>query len=678
VKRKTNAVRNQPRRGERPRLLELALLVLPFIALTPNFFIIPDLTYQGNATLEVALAWLLTIFLGLALYTFFKSESSPALTKQQLQLILPLGGFIIWQIFSLLWAHDWSEGLRLIELWVGFAVFFVSGYLLLSRRGSQWLYYSMTLMVLILAISQFIEYRQFEGNMLGVFFSHGITTELLALTLPLQLAVFLSDKRRWLAIISLLVAAAGGAAIILTLRRGALLGLSVASMLIALALIRRWVPIAERWRIILIGAAFLLFITGPLLFRREYFLERMRSAFQIQTAAVGRVTDIGLTSRLTKWLTAWEMGKHNPLLGVGLGGYPTRYGEYRQYFIANPRYAKIAAASEAEDFDEIRNPQAHSEYLQIFAELGIPGVLLFAAFWLGVGYLLWRARRTVESHIALGALGGLVAFAISSGMSAFSFRFAPGTIIAACVAAIGCAAARRGLVDEVPATESEPTQKGIQIPRLAVLAGVFILFLSAALLILRARDVLASQKVQSQVDFRISLDNPAVNESLIRRYNQALTLDSENSGAHLGLGLLLYQLKRPAEAVPHLEFALRRSYGRPYTYLLLAFAKEQTGDIEQARKLLEESLTSYPRSVVTRAAYIEFLQKLGQNEAAVYQQSLIDQRDFILGHSWQLALRMKGPAATAQAKMENLIPPDNLEPMLVRAIVQARAYHYLK
>jgi hypothetical protein len=41
-------------------------------------------------------------------------------------------------------------------------------------------------------------------------------------------------------------------------------------------------------------------------------------------------------------------------------------------------------------------------------------------------------------------------------------------------------------------------------------------------------------------------------------------------------------------------------------------------------------------------------------------------------------LRMKGPAATAQAKMENLIPPDNLEPMLVRAIVQARAYHYLK
>jgi O-antigen ligase len=678
VKRKTNAVRNQPRRSERPRLLELALLVLPIIALTPNFFIIPDLTYQGNATLEVALAWTLTIFLGIAFYTLYKSESLPTLSKQQLQLILPLGGFIIWQLISLLWAHDWSEGLRLIELWFGFAVFFVTGYLLLSRRASEWLYFSLTAMALILAASQFIEYRAYGGNMLGVFFSHGITTELLALTLPLQLSVYLSDERRWLSIISLLAAAAGGAAIILTLRRGALLGLIVASIMLAFALIRRWVPIAERWRLILVGAAFVLFLTGPLIFRRDYFLERMRSAFEIQTAAVGRVTDIGLTSRLTKWLTAWEMGKHRPLLGVGVGGYPTRYGEYRQYFIANPRYARIATAAEAEDFDEIRSPHAHSEYLQIFAELGIPGILLFIAFWGGVGYLLWRARRTHESPKALGALSGLTAFAISSGMSAFSFRFAPGTIIAACVTAIGCAAARRGLADEVLASGSEPKQNVVKIPRLAVLAGIFILFLSGALFILRARDVLASQQVQSQVDFRISLENPAINESLIRRYNQALSLDSENSGAHLGLGLLLYQLKRPAEAIPHLEFALRRSYGRPYTYLLLAFAKEQTGDIDEARKLLEECLTSYPRSVVTRAAYIELLQKQGQNEAAAYQQSLIDQRDFIQGHSWQLALRMKGPAATAEAKKEKLIPPDDLEPMLVRPIVQARAYHYLK
>jgi O-antigen ligase len=678
VKRKTNAVRNQPRRGERPRLLELALLVLPFIALTPNFFIIPDLSYQGNATLEVALAWTLTIFLGIAFYNYYKSESPPTLSKQQLQLILPLGGFIIWQLISLLWADDWSEGLRVTELWLGFAVFFVTGYLLLSRRGSEWFYFSLTIVVLILAASQFVEYRLYGNNMLGVFFSHGITTELLALTLPLQLAIYLSDERRWIAIMSLFAAAAGGVAIILTLRRGALLGLIVASILLALALIRRWVPIAERWRIILVGAAFILFLAGPLLFKRDYFLDRMRSAFQIRTAAIGRVTDIGLTSRLTKWLTAWEMGKHNLLLGVGNGGYPAQYGEFRKYFIANPRYATIAAASEAEDYDEIHTPQAHNEYLQLFAELGIPGILLFTAFWGGVGYVLWRARRTVESPKALGALGGLIAFAISSGMSAFSFRFAPGAIIAACVAAIGCAAARRGLADNLTTTESEPKQKVVQIPRFAVLAGVFILFLSGALFILRSRDVLASQKVQSQVDFRISLENPAINESLIRRYNQALTLDSENSGAHLGLGLLLYQLKRSAEAVPHLEFALRHGYSRPYTYLLLAFAKEQTGDNYQAGKMLEECLTSFPRYVVTRAVYIEFLQKAGQNEAAVYQQTLIDQGDWIQGHSWQLALRMKGPAATAEAKKRKLTLPDNLEPMLVRALVQARAYHYLK
>ncbi len=86
----------------------------------------------------------------------------------------------------------------------------------------------MTLVILILAGSQFVEYTMFDGVMYGVFFSHGITTELLALLLPLQLVLFISTPKRSLLILSAVALCAGAAALLLTLRRGAILGLAVA------------------------------------------------------------------------------------------------------------------------------------------------------------------------------------------------------------------------------------------------------------------------------------------------------------------------------------------------------------------------------------------------------------------------------------------------------------------
>lgn len=671
MSRKTNAPHSRPA-GIGLRLPELALLLLPFIALTPNFFIIPDIAYQGNATLEVALAWTVTAFLGLALVILFLSDRPPALTRDQLLLIAPLGALLLWQLVSLIWSPDWAEGVRVGSIWFGFGVIFTTGLLTLTAAGTTRLFYALTALVLILAASQAFEYQSYGGEMLGVFFSHGITTELLALILPLQLAFYLTTPRRAAAIISIAAAAAGGAAIVLTLRRGAMLGLLLAFVLLAVAVFRGWLKPAERWRTIAIGAAIILFLAGPLLFKRDYFMARMRSAFEIQTAHVGRVTDVGLTSRLTKWLTAWEMGKQHALLGVGHGGFTSAYSEARRAFIENPRYERVASAAEAEDFDEIRSPLAHNEYLQIFAELGLVGLLLFIAFWYGVGRRLWRARRSEEAVWVIGALGGLLAFAVSSGMSAFSFRYAPGTIIAACVAAIGCAAVRRG---EVAAATPAPS---VKLPRWAVIGGLTLLTIVGLATILRSRDVLASQKAQSQIDFRFSLESTAINESLIRRYEQALLIDPENSGAHLGLGLLLYQMKRPAEAIPHAEFALQHSYNRPYAYLLLAFAHEATGDPARAQQIVAQCLASYPRSLVTRAYNIELLQKMSKTGLAVSEQHILDKQDFRNGRSWVLALRLKDAEAAAAAKRDNLIPPGELEPMLVRGLVQARAYHYLK
>ncbi len=656
-------------------ILAVALVALPLLALTPNFFIIPDLSYQGNATQEVAVPWAASVLLGAVLLAMVRTRMTFVLDREVIMLLAPLAAFLAWTLLSLTWAPEVAEGLRLLTIWLCFAVFFSIALLHLVRRSRWWLFYSLSLLILVLTGSQFIEYWRFNGEMLGVFFSHGITSELLALTLPLQLTVYLTTRKKPLAVASFLLAGAGAVAMLLTLRRGALLGVGVAVVVIVVALFRGWLRPADRWRLIVAAAAVLLLAGGLLTFKRQELVSRIRGALQLQEAEVRRTTELGLTSRVVKWLTAWEMGKRNPLIGVGNGGFPAEYGKYRRYFAENPRYARIAAVSETEDYDEIRSPHAHSEFLQVFAELGLVGVLIWGFFWIVVLRSLWRARSSLDGELAVGALAGVIAFGVSSLISGLSFRFSPGTVIAACVTGLGCAVAHVAVEQQQPNSPSPAA--GLTLPRGPVIALVAILLLTTSGLGLRNRDVLNSQKTQSQIDFRFSFDSPATNESLLRRYQQVLDLDQANSGAHLGMGLLLYQLRRPAEAIPHIEYALTRSYGRPYTHVLLAFANEQTGNLEKADAILSNCLASFPRSIVARAARAALLERQGKTGDAARERIIVEAQDAVLARSWENALKMKEAPAIVQAKRQNLIAPANLEPGLARALVQARAYHYL-
>ena len=286
------------------------------------------------------------------------------------------------------------------------------------------------------------------------------------------------------------------------------------------------------------------------------------------------------------------------MLGVGSGGFPADYGDYRKYFAENPSYQRVADVAETEDYDEIRNPHAHSEFLQIFAELGLVGLVLFCLFWGLVVYTLWRSRKSEVSDLTIGALGGVIAFGISAAISGLALRYSPGNVLLACCAGLGCALALRS--GETDAGSSD-NSKGFTIPKGLAVASIGVLALIMAGFAMRSRDVLNSQKAQSQIDFLFNEESPALNENLLRRYQQVLGFDSSNSGAHLGIGFLLYQMKRPSEALPHLEFAHTHGYGRPFGYVILAFAHEQTGNLARSEEVLAECVRSYPRSVVGRS-----------------------------------------------------------------------------
>jgi UDP-GlcNAc:undecaprenyl-phosphate/decaprenyl-phosphate GlcNAc-1-phosphate transferase len=103
----------------------------------------------------------------------------------------------------------------------------------------------------------------------------------------------------------------------------------------------------------------------------------------------------GAGNRYDYWRIAWHMWKDHPLLGVGAGNYPRDYYQMR---------------ATTEDIQ-----QPHSVELQSLAELGLPGLLLFACFVVGA---VWGAFKTAERArigalpraLTVAALGALVAW----------------------------------------------------------------------------------------------------------------------------------------------------------------------------------------------------------------------------------------------------------------------------
>jgi tetratricopeptide (TPR) repeat protein len=297
-------------------------------------------------------------------------------------------------------------------------------------------------------------------------------------------------------------------------------------------------------------------------------------------------------------------------------------------------------------------------------------LLLFALFWAQIVRQLWQRRHTPNGFWALGALFSLAAFGSSSVVSAFAFRMSPGVLLLGCVLGLGLVAA--------PAKADEEKARPVKVPKALVL-GAAVLACAASLWLLgRNYNVYASQQTQSRLDFRFDLKNSSTNEALVRRYQQVLDLDPANAGAHLGYSLLLFQMKRLPESLQQADYAFAHGYSRPYTYVLRAFCQEQLGDLAKATQILRECLASFPKSIVARAAYAELLRKQGQADEARQQRAWLENVDTRIARSWDLALRMKDAPATEQAKQAGLLAPGELEPMLMRVLVQARAFHYLK
>jgi O-antigen ligase len=213
--------------------------------------------------------------------------------------------------------------------------------------------------------------------------------QVLVATAVLALYLALSSHRRTGRVLGLAILAACLVAIALTGSRGALVAVAAAFLLVLLL-----GPLPRG----LVAATAALLIVAGLLFLPPGLKARVglptSSAESVRVAPVTMGSEGAIRGRISENLAAMKMFRDNPLLGVGRGNYPLHYLDYSQEIGLDPR---------------AEQREAHSLYLEAFAETGFLGALaLLAVLWLALRGA-WRASRGLVGRDALLAEGIFVA-----------------------------------------------------------------------------------------------------------------------------------------------------------------------------------------------------------------------------------------------------------------------------
>lgn len=215
---------------------------------------------------------------------------------------------------------------------------------------------------------------------------------LAAMLLPVSAALTRSGPR-WSRVLSAVAAAGLAALLLLSESRGglvgALAGLAVAGVAMALKRVPRGIVAAALPLILLVGVA-------------AFFQPRQFSAERMRTAGF----------RMDVWESSLRMVKERPLLGWGSGGFSTDYPPFR-----SESEFKYSHEYPPPGFKELED--AHSSWVQLAAETGAVGLLALLLV-VYVAFRLWRYYVKVapdpERAAVLAGLGGAVAAYLVAGL----------------------------------------------------------------------------------------------------------------------------------------------------------------------------------------------------------------------------------------------------------------------
>ncbi|HMU32408.1 MAG TPA: O-antigen ligase family protein [Pyrinomonadaceae bacterium] len=591
---------------------------------------------------ETAASLLLLVFLG---YGWFTGELQRTILSfsrsEKLMIVAPMILFTVWSGTSALWANSLSSVIHHTGVWANYLGYYLVARWILARRDAQERFtIGLCVFVLLLTISPLIEFFTVSifkegGTTLGLRFSK--YTELTNTIYPLVgiLAIFAGKRARRLAFLGVFIL---GMFVVMSFSRtGVGIFAIEAIALAAAALIFPLFRSARKKAFATVGVA----IAGILLATCLPFVMVEKAPM------VERVVDPGSaeSARIRPFFfdIGTEMFRSSPLVGVGADNFGQEFVRYRmQYAEQNPKDTNLALA------DDALAERAHNEYIQIAAELGVVGILIFGVLLAGIVYsgidLLRNFRRA--SPYAVAAFIGLAAFLASSLVTSYSFRMIQNGVAFFIVLPIAVS----GTIGRRSHESTSPTSKTKWLTLFGFTAVLAIMLASYSIVRIAALQTAISGMSLSDSDDR----NAAV--------EKAIAMDPANATLEWGFAKALLSDKQYGDAALHFRRAINKGKATSIDYARMSIVQRLGGDLDGAEATIREALRAYPRSpfLYVRLAYILDLNGKHEESAATLNQAIgLDKGQSL---SWWNFMTNGGAVAAKEAFDQKLPPLMELKP----------------
>ena len=292
-------------------------------------------------------------------------------------------------------------------------------------------------------------------------------------------------------------------------------------------------------------------------------------------------------TRSWDWWIGWEMFVDSPVVGVGLGNYKLNFLSYKAEFLSTPR-------GENYDFYIPRAAQAHNDYVQALAELGILGALAIVGFMAILVVSFWlRIRRTKDEDKRLELLllaGGIIPVFVHALVS-FPAHLPASSLVF--IAIIGIAFSR---------VYGEAAVRTCSLSRWPLRASVSVVVVVSSIVSGFAVSDLSADILMNKGIRQSQLGNDYSAEALL---SASLRYDFAPRQTYYHLASVQLRLDRFDEAWENLELCMTRFLDEG-VYLTYANLGSNRGELAKAQAAVDVLLGGHPLDAVEQPArYIE-------------------------------------------------------------------------
>lgn len=553
--------------------------------------------------------------------------------------------FILWSGISAVWSPLPLTALFQTLVWAIYAAIFCAFLQILrAHAGIKLMLATLSItggILGLLAIVDFASITDFSIAQGIIRVRYAKFAELALTAAPLICIASIYARGRLASIAAALLWMLSWLAVMLSLSKGAFVaGIAAHVILFSGCLLFSYKPFRKR---ILIRAAIWLVLTVVVQVGFSVFSTIPSTADYISGKA-DKTRDTSMF-RVYVWQVGMKMAADHWFLGVGSGNFGVAFNESRAAFAATRPNDRVPEYGQDYMFE-----RAHNEVLQIFAELGIVGILLFAAIFGSFVFLAIKVfirKRFKLSPMLWAAIAGMSGFAISSMVSSFSFRATQNGVVFVIALAVAVYELTKAGTRSTTSTSTANSTRIFFVPSL----------IAAVLLTAFAAPKAIAEYYLYQAERTVDAETAA------GFFRKALRLDPDNASAYYYFANRSSFDSDNETAAKMLSIGIDKGIGVTVTYSLLAKYQLLSGDVAAAEQTLAEAVRIFPNSVFMRVRFATFLSDQRKQTDADRELTFARSIDARQANGWEILIRKGSTAAFYAAnKGADIAPPVELVP----------------